>query len=231
MASYGDRIWAASGLLFVLLFGAGLFAADLVTTPYPGFLHPIERLEAYFTQSQRAVQALSLFHSLAAFALLLFAGYLATILGRDKQPGVNGAALVTLGCGSVAAGFLLLSALLFWVLAIPSITEDPALLRALHTLAYLAGGVALALPLAAFIGAPAIVALRGGPLPRWLGWTGLISAGFCLLYPVTLLRHGGQWGPGGIIATTTAIVAVLWILALSLVLLRRSFGNRNKGSI
>lgn len=81
---------------------------------------------------------------------------------------------------------LLIDAMLFWVMAVPSEPAGAALLRSLHTLSYLAGGVFLLLPLAAFIGALCAVAKRAGLLPRWIVWWGAAATIEAVLYGTTL---------------------------------------------
>lgn len=101
----------------------------------------------------------------AALALMLFGALLSHRIQTERSTALGAITLV----GSAAAGtFLLLDAPLFWVLALPDISGDPAVLRALHGLSYLCGGVALALPLAALIGAVSLDALHFRTLPGWL---------------------------------------------------------------
>jgi hypothetical protein len=80
----------------------------------------------------------------------------ATDAGRASRaaPRTDSRLLATLvaAAGAVSAGFLLLDATLFWVLMLPATTASPGTLQALHALSYLAGGVALALPLGVLIG-------------------------------------------------------------------------------
>ena len=78
------------------------------------------------------------------------------------------ASIRTLAGGMTAAGFLLLSALMYRTLAEPTVRSDPALLHALVVMSYLAGGPAVAIPLALPIGAGAILAIRRALLPRWI---------------------------------------------------------------
>jgi hypothetical protein len=128
--------------------------------------------------------------------------------------------------GSAAAGtFLLLDAPLFWVLALPDISGDPAVLRALHGLSYLCGGVALALPLAALIGAVSLDALHFRSLPGWLAWLGIISTIDCLVYGTTLVTASGYWSPSGLVLA--AVLPLLWIFLSCIVLLfNRAPGSR-----
>jgi hypothetical protein len=216
-----ERLLAATGLLFLALFACGLLLADVVAdAAFPAPSQPLGEVAAYFGHNPTAVRGLSLFHALASLALLVFAAYVATVLRRaeaDRQGALGTVAVVG---GAVAGAFLLLDASLFWVLALPSTAGDPALLRALHALSYLAGGVALAFPMVAFIGASSLVALSTGLLPGWLAWTGLVAAVAGLAYATTLVAERGAWSPSG--AYVLAFPGLLWIVATSFVLVRRA---------
>jgi hypothetical protein len=211
-----ERLFAVSGLLFLGLFVCGLVLADLLAnTAFPPPSATLAEIAAYFGQNDGAVRGLSVCHAFAALALMIFGAFLSH---RIRRGGPNVLAAIAQVGGGVAGGFLLLDAALFWVLALPDVSSDPALLRALHGLSYLCGGVALALPLAALIGAVSLDALQSGSLPRWLAWTGLVTTIDCLIYGTTLVAASGYWSPSGLVLA--AILPLLWIFATSIVLIR-----------
>lgn len=216
-----ERLLAATGLLFLALFACGLLLADVVAdAAFPAPSQPLGEIAAYFSHNGTAVRGLGLFHGLASLALLVFAAYVADVLRRAEGDRHGALGTVAVVGGAVAGAFLLLEAALFWVLALPSTAGDLALLRALHALSYLSGGVALALPLVAFIGATSLVALSTRILPAWLAWAGLVAAVACLVYGTTLVAENGAWSPSGLVLT--ALLPLLWIFATSAVLVRRA---------
>jgi hypothetical protein len=221
-APAGTRDWlAASGAVFVGLFGAGILIADW-SAAYPNLSQPVAELHVYFTENVGAVRALGLFHAFAALALLVFGAHMAARL--RGTPGAGSLPELALAGGTGAGILLLVDAMVFWTLAAPSVAGDPALLRGLHTLSYLAGGVFLLLPLGAFIGVVSAVALRTGLLPRWLGWWGVAAAVESFLYGTTLVAWEGPWSPGGVLVVGAAI-PVVWVLLTSISLFRgRSAG-------
>ena len=74
-------------------------------------------------------------------------------------------------------------------------------------LAFIVGGI----PFAVFLGATAAVVLRTGALPHWLGWSAAVIA---IAFPATL------WSPTDA-AQIPHLLIDLWILAASLLLIRR----------
>jgi hypothetical protein len=210
-----DRLLAATGLLFLAFFTCGLALADLLAnTSFPPPSASLDDIAAYFSQNGGAIRGLSVCHAFAALALMLFGACLSYRIRRGQPSALGAIALIG---GGVAGAFLLLDAAIFWVLALPDVSRDPALLRALHGLSYLCGGVALALPLSSLIGAVSLDALRTRSLPRWLAWAGLITSLDCVLYGTSLVAASGYWSPSGLVLA--AVLPLLWIFATSVALL------------
>ena len=208
-----QRFWSVTGLLFFALFLAGILASG----NFPAAGASPEELREYATGSGTHIHALSLLHALAAVALVSFAACVRAFIRRSG----GDADLATLGFGGgmLAAGFLLLSALLFWTLALPNVTDDASLLRALHHLSVLTGGVAFVLPLALFIGA---TSFAGGELPGWFLQSGRAAAALGVASALTMLSETGALSPGGGGMLLMAAVIMLWLFALSALLVVRS---------
>jgi hypothetical protein len=186
----GRRVWAASGLAFVAFFAGGLLFADVFADQtFPAQSASIEEISAYFSGNGPEARTLAFFHSLAALALLVFVAGV-RVLTTGGEHGARIPSAVAFGGGVMAASFLLHSALLFWTLARTSTAENATLARALHDLSFLAGGHALALTLAAFIGAASLATSRVGALPSWLGGAGIATAALSLVSLTSLL-----WAP------------------------------------
>lgn len=129
----------------------------------------------------------------------------------------------TLGGGTAAGVFLLLSAVLYWALAEPMVADDAGAARVVFVLSYLAGGVAITLPLALLIGSGTVMALRDEVLPRWIGWLGLAATAASLGSAAMLLgpanNHSAVYG----ILLLAAVLGFAWLFCTSLWLI---FGGR-----
>jgi hypothetical protein len=213
------KLWAASGALTIVLFGCGLLFGDLLgSSNYPPLNASYPRVRAYFLANGSEVRTLAFFHVLSALALLCFAAYLFSWLQRAEQPAGCLPAIALAG-GVTAAVFLLLSALIYRTLAEPTVIRDPALAHALVVLSYLAGGPAIAVPLALPVAAGAIIALRRGTvLPRWTGWLGASAAVISLCSAATLLGPMNNSSALYGVLLLAAILGFVWVFVTSVVL-------------
>ena len=217
------RTWAASGALALVLFFCGLLFADLLgSSNYPPLNASYARVRSYFLGDASQVRALAFFHVLAALALMSFAAYLYGWLEREADPGSARLAPLALVGGATAAAFLLLSALVYRALAEPSVLNDPSLTHALVVLSYLAGGPAIAVPLALPIGAGAAAAFRGGGLQRWTGWLGVVAAAVSLGSAATLLGPMNNSSALYGLLLLAAILGFAWIFLTSVLLAMRA---------
>jgi len=206
----------------VLLFALGLLFGDVVgSSSYPRLDAPTIRAQAYFLHNGSEVRALAFFHALAALALLTFITYLQMWLRRLDQRSAR-LAPVTLAGGGAAATFLLLSALIYRVLAEPAVAHDPALTHALLVFSYLAGGPGIALPLALPIVAGSLTSFRRELLPAWVGWLGSAAVIACVISSGILLgpmNNSSFWYAVLLIA---AVLSLVWMFGTSLLLIRRT---------
>ncbi len=216
-----ERSWAASGALTVVLFASGLVFADLVGSDhYPALDASDDEVRRYFVNNDTAVHALSFFHTLAALTLLGFAAYLHMVLRRheDERYGLPALAL---GGGVTAAVFLLLSAILYRVLAETAVAEDAALAHALLVASYLAGGPAISVPLALLIGAAVPHSLSGSLFPRWIGWLGSAAVTVSVASSLTMVgptnNHSAVYG----VLLGAAVLGFAWLGLASLALALR----------
>jgi hypothetical protein len=218
MSSRAEAVWAASGALAVALFACGLLFGDLLaTTNFPALNTTPSQLREYFLGNVSEVRALSFFHLLAAAALAAFASYL---YARLRSAGTRVAALALAG-GIIAAAFLAMSALCYRVLAEHSVASDAALAHALVVLSYLAGGPAIGVPLALTAGAFAAAIRHERTLPGWLWWLSVVAAVLGVASATTML---GPTNNGSLVYGVLLLAALLlfaWLVASSLVLVRR----------
>jgi hypothetical protein len=223
----GELVGAGTGLAFVALFGAGLISADLLASPA---FYEVDasggRIDAFFVDNRPEAVALCVCHALAAIALLAFGGHVGGVLRRYSGH-ADGLAAVALAGATVAAAFLLLSALLFWTLTRPQVAQgDPGTAEALLVLSYLAGGPGVALPLAPFLAATSLAGLRARLLPRSLSRAGLAASVLCLASvagfagdPTGDARFDPGLGDLGLgLVVAAMLTALAWIATASILL-------------
>lgn len=166
----------------------------------------------------------------AYFASALLLAPIALLVYQFAQGGGRAALLVATGFG-VLASFAKLLGIARWLVLMPSLASayaDPqtsAASREAIVVVYdafnaYAGGVGETLGVALLSGLwtalVSLAALRGAaPLPRWLGWSGLLAA--ALLVVAVAGAYGVDLGP---ILFVQGIVWQFWMLALAIVLLR-----------
>jgi hypothetical protein len=169
------------GILAVVSLGlavGGLISSAILTggRTFVSPFAPAEQVAAYFHGNPEAVRLASMFQSGSAVPLGIFA---ATVYARQLRLGVRvpGPGIGFFG-GITASVFLMLSAMLGWVLSRPEITTDVTLTHALSFLAFIAGGVGYVVGMGLLVAGIAVPALILRFLPRWLAWTGLVIAAF-----------------------------------------------------
>lgn len=114
--------------------------------------------------------------------------YAATVTARLRQLGVTApGATIALAGGVLAAGVLALSGLFLWALSQPGVAVSTPLVRALHDMAFLTGGVAHVVFLGLLLAGVAVPGLILGLLPRPLAWAGLVVAAVAELATLSLL--------------------------------------------
>jgi hypothetical protein len=215
------------GVLAVVSLGlavGGLISSAVLTggRPFASPFSPAGEVAAYFHENPDAVRLASLFQFGSAVPLGIFA---ATVYARQLRLGVRvpGPGIGFFG-GITAATFLMLSAMLEWVLSRPEITTDVTLTHALSFLAFITGGVAYVVGLGLLVAGIAVPALILRFVPRWLAWAGLVIAalselGFLsmALEPLQFLLPLGRFG------------GLLWLVAVGFLLPQnRASANRQE---
>ena len=216
-----QRLWAASGLLTVLLFTSGLLFSDVLgTSNFPPLDATASDVRAYFLENASEVRALSFFHALSAVALVTFAAYIYRFLRRESGAPSALAAFALAG-GAIAAAFLLLSALCYRTLAEPTVARDAPLAHALVVLSYLAGGPAIAVPLVPMIAVVAAATLREQILARWTGWLGVVTALCGAACASTFLGPTNNRSATYGILLLGAVLMFAWLVVTSISLIAR----------
>jgi hypothetical protein len=216
-----QRLWAASGVLTVVLFACGLLFGDLLgTSNFPPLDATGSHVRAYFLQNAPEVRALSFFHVLSAIALVAFAAYVHAWLSDESRVPAGLAALALAG-GAVAAAFLLLSALFYRTLAEPTVARDAPLAHALVVLSYLAGGPAIGVPLVPMVGVVAAATLRERILARWTGWLGVVTALCGAAGASTFLGPTNNRSATYAVLLLGAVLMFAWLVVTSIALVAR----------
>jgi hypothetical protein len=148
--------------------------------------------------------------------LLVFVGGLRAFLARAESQDARWAPVVA-AAGAVAAGLVLLRAAI--VVALTALRGNEVGVHAqgsawaARALFYLEGALRdmMLFPFAVFLAAAAVVLLRTGVLPRWLGWVGAALAGLVGVLALGL--------PAGLdiapLDQAIALLALAWVAGLA----------------
>ena len=129
---------------------------------------------------------------------------------------------IVIGSGVVALAFPLVGAAVSDALATRIAAEsDQAVIRALYEVQALAGAFTV-FPLAALVAGTSVVSIRTGLLPRWLTWGGYLLSPAWLLAGFALFLDSGFFSPTGAYGLVVLALWLLWVLALSIALIRQA---------
>jgi hypothetical protein len=204
---------AATGIVFVILTIIG-FAA-VIPTP-PDLNAPAQEWSSYFLGHHSAVRAGLVIIAVSTFFLIWFLGTLTSILriaaGSPRLPSI---ALVggLLGIAALSIGFSTEA-----VAAYRPQGVDPGLTRALADI-FVLSGVAAIPGFTALFAASAIVILRTGAFPAWLGWLLVVAAAVQpLTFGALFTKSGAFAGDGALGLFVPFGVSMVAIFALSALL-------------
>jgi hypothetical protein len=201
---------AATGILFVVLSVIGF--AVVMPTP-PDLNAPSQEWASYFLGHHDAIRAAIVVLAVAFFFYIWFLGTLTSVLriaaGTPRLPSI---ALI----GGVLGGACLLVGLSAdAVAAYRPQGVDPLITRELADIFTLVGVAAIP-AFTAFFAATAIVLLRSGAFPGWLGWLTAVAA---VVQPLTfgaLFTKTGAFAGDGVLGLFIPfIVTMVAFLALS----------------
>lgn len=198
----------------LLLAGLALSAAlgGTVPSPYAG----AAEITDYFAGRPEAALAAGVLAFASAVPLAIYA---ATASARLRQLGVTApGATIALAGGVLAAGALAFSGLFLWVLSRPGVAVSTPVVRALHDLAFVTGGVAHVVFLGLLLAGVAVPGLILGLLPRPLAWAGLVIAAVAGLSTLSLLAPALS-----VLLPLARFPALAWLIAAGFLLpLRRT---------
>jgi hypothetical protein len=211
-----QRLGAASGIIAVLLMVVLIFVGAPAFEEVFDFQASAQQFGASIDKYRQTLGLVNFLVGLIGLFLLGFTGSLKTTLRRaEGEPGLLSTAAYTAGA-LWAFVWILYAALVSSAMELPGFYQNPEGAKTIFPVAFhmLFSPVILLLP-AMLLGATALVILRTQVLPRWLGW---VSGLFALLNIVA--AGSGLIFGGPAIALT--IIFPLWLVATSIVLIRKS---------
>ena len=177
-------------IVYLVLFAAGIAAAQLMNSAgakFPLPYEPVEAAHAYYTQNAEGARVSAFFHFGSAIPLGIFT---AVMTSRLRFLGLNVAGVSIALFGGFAASILFaVSALSTWVISQPSVAEQAGALRVVQLLAFATGGVGYVMPMGLLLAGISIPCAFARLLPRWMIVFGLVVAviaelsWFSLLFP------------------------------------------------
>jgi hypothetical protein len=200
---------AATGMLFVVLTVVGFI---IVPSP-PDLNAPAQSWASYYLGHHDAVRTSMLLFTIALFFFIWFLGTLTSVLriaaGSPRLPSI------ALAGGILGAACLMIGESAELVAAYRPQGVDPGITRALNDVFVLVGVPAIPGFIALFAAA-AIVVLRSGAFPAWLGWLLALAA---VVQPLTFgaeyTKTGAFAGDGALALFVPLIVTLIAIFALS----------------
>lgn len=211
-------IGALAGAGYVLFFVASLVLPNVlgqnggasIVTPYSSKADVARYLAAV---GHGGVPIAAFCQAMSGLALLVFAGWCAD---HVHQAGHAAQAAVARTFGTTAAVFLLLSASVQWVMALPDAGDDLSVYRALLDLSFITGAAVQVTATGILVGVAATAARAAKSLPAWLVRLGLAVAALSALSMLSLLFKGAT--P---LLPIGRYLGMVWFLGLTVVLTRR----------
>lgn len=209
---------ALSGLLAAALGVAGGMLEMALTGPWPDAADP--GYAGYLAANRAPVLAQSMLFVFSSAALLWFLGFVrARLLRAEPAPGaVSG---IAFGAGALAVGLNILGQAAQITLTLPSQARIPTdVAAAVADLCLVTLNLAN-LPAGVMFLAIALLSLRLGAYPRWLGWIAAAAATAAFVSTFSLIPAEGPLSPTGALTTALRLVPLLWYVPAAVVMLRR----------
>ena len=213
--------WGAASGFGAILTGA---AAMIFERGALSASDPIAKIVAYYTDNHDALRAQALLFVLGAGFFIWFLGSLRSFLAR-AEGGTGRLSTVAFGAGA-ASTVVTLVALAFQV-GLASAVRDagqPALIGIMDALFVIAN-----LPLAVMLLAIAVVTLRTGVFPAWLGWLSVLAAVVQLVPVLGIALDGGPFAADGWVSAYLPYPLYAAWLACTVIVTVRRLGSPGRG--
>jgi hypothetical protein len=214
--SKGRRLDAATGIVAMALFLVGF----LLPGAPPKADDSIQKITSFYVDNRGEILAGNTLVALGGVFLLWWLGSLRSYLraGEGGEGRLSAAAFGggVLGVALTLGGAAIVSGTAFKVAKL----GDQILNRALFD----TGGDLFAIAGVGFtvlLGAAACSSARSGALPPWSYWLGTVAALAQLLSVAAIFASSGFFAAGGAMAFISFISAVVWVVAVSLLMMQR----------
>ncbi|HYI14031.1 MAG TPA: hypothetical protein VEX37_01470 [Thermomicrobiales bacterium] len=211
-----ERLAMLAGIGFIVALLASIFSAPSLAGSDATLAEFADRYAADSSQHLTSTAMTGV----AAVFFLGFLGGLASLLRRSEDsPGVL--SLVAIGSGVASIVLVLAAQATYAAAALVADVEgiQPDVVRGLDTVVFTLMQFS-GFPRVAFLGAAALIMLRSANAPNWLGWLALAGA---IVGAIGLGGVSDYYGESilGLFAFLGVILFAVWILATSVVYLRR----------
>jgi hypothetical protein len=210
-----ERLHAASGYLVVLFGIAG--AAFERGSPPAGT--PADQMLVFFSEYRNELLAQSLMFVLSAGVYLWFYGALRSALLR-AEGGSGTVATIAFGAGLTSVAMQMLLQVFQVGVASAGGSELHQAVAAVFVSVLWAVSVIAYVPLAVMFAAVAIVSLRDGAFPAWIGWLSAGASAAHLVMTGGLVVGRGPLVPGGVLTYALYASVLVWLLAVTTVMVR-----------
>jgi len=204
---------AASGYLVLAL---GIAAAAFERGAPPANA-PAEESLAFFTTYRSELRMQSLLFVLSAGAYLWWFGSLRSFLLRAEGETAR-LSTIAIGAGTIWVGLQLMLQSVQVALAM-GVGDDvtSALAGMLGDLAYVLSVIAY-VPMAVLLAAVAVVSLRAGVFPAWLGWLSALVAVANLVMSLGIVMDSGPLVPSGALTYVLYALMPIWLVVVTTVM-------------
>jgi hypothetical protein len=181
---------------------------------------PAEQSLAFFTAYRSELRTQSLLFVLSAGAYVWWFGSLRSFLLRVE--GETGRlSTIAFGAGVIWAGLQMVLQSVQVALAMGAGGDvAPALAGMLGDLTYALSVIAY-IPMAVTLAAVAVVSLRTGVFPSWLGWLSTLVAAANLVMSLGIVADSGPLVPGGALTYVLYALMPIWLAAVTTVMVVR----------
>jgi len=219
MSLTAERVRRLGGLIGIVFVVLGVIAVFLPGAPPKA--DEVSQIAAYFTDERGSILAANYVTCFAFAVFLLFMGALRSCFGAADQTGTRpGSSMLAGGVVAVSmilAGTAVLNGAVFQVAS----SGDANLNHALYDIAndlFFASGFGFAV----FFTGAAVAVRTTGALPSVMAPAGLVVALLNLVGGVGLFAKSGFFAIGGAFGFITPVASLLWVLAASIFMLRRT---------
>ncbi|MGE5623681.1 MAG: hypothetical protein ACM3UP_01495 [Methanocella sp.] len=210
-----ERWGAATGFMVLAL---GLAAAAFERGAPPADA-PAAASLAYFVTYRRELLTQSLLFVLSSGVYLWFFGSLRSFLQR-AEGGDGRLSTVVFGAGVIWAGLQMVFQSGQITVAMGGGDLTPALAALMGDWTHALSVVAY-IPMAVLLAGVAVVSLRYGAFPAWLGWVSALTAAANLLMSFGIVAGSGLLVPGGVLTYVLYALMPLWLASVTTVMMRR----------